>query len=527
VISAFSGFVVQGNLVVGVVVFLIITVVQFVVIAKGAERVAEVSARFSLDALPGKQMAIDADLRSGIIGPADAGARRFDLQTESRLYGSLDGAMRFVKGDAVAGLLITSVNIIAGTIVGMTFHNLGALEAAGQFAFYSIGDGLVSQIPALLIAVAAGIAVTRVSSQNHSFVGREMIAQLTSEPQAVMLTGTVLALIGIVPGMPKIAFFLSSAILIVLAFKLKKLNEKGPTALENVVFSPQVFSGLSFQFSREGINTLRQENKLDALVQKIRQQVFQETGVLVPNPQILSDTISSGLVAEIEIAGCRPCGLASLSESETCLSSEVANKFEVYLRSNLSKLIDDNATRMLFDVHSTVSESMVNSLVPEQVSVTTVTRLLRELVDEEVSIRNLQCILQAMSEYCYLSNGKVAEGASMPSLVEWVRQSLKAEICKDLDPSLATAYFSEGLEQSFERIGSSSGPEYKRLQGRFLEELKRLEESSVKTVLCSTKLRTWLALTFSMVCPNLRFVSFDELLPELEFNNLQEVQIAV
>jgi len=207
VISAFSGFVVQGNLVVGVVIFLIITVVQFIVIAKGSERVAEVSARFSLDALPGKQMAIDADLRSGIISPAEAGLKRSELQTESRLYGSLDGAMRFIKGDAVAGLLITTVNILAGILVGVSAHNLGVLEAAGRFAFYSIGDGLVSQIPALLISVAAGIAVTRVSSQSRSFVGREMLAQLTREPQAVIITAMMLALIGLVPGMPKLSFF--------------------------------------------------------------------------------------------------------------------------------------------------------------------------------------------------------------------------------------------------------------------------------------------------------------------------------
>jgi len=532
VISAFSGFVVQGNLVVGVVIFLIITAVQFIVIAKGAERVAEVSARFSLDALPGKQMAIDADLRSGVLSPVEAGIRRGELQTESRLYGSLDGAMRFVKGDAVAGLLITTVNIIAGIIVGVSAHNLGVLESAERFAFYSIGDGLVSQIPALLISVAAGIAVTRVSGQTHSFVGREMLSQLTREPQAVIVTGMVLALIGIVPGMPKMSFFFASGVLVVFGLRLRKLGELNSSKVECSIFSPQVVSGLGFKISCEGLDSLRKENQADSLIQGMRQRVFEETGVLVPNPQILSEKLDNELVAEIAIAGCAPLSLTKSDDYKDGFSQWLAVQCEDYLRENLPALIDDNSTRMLFDIHATVSESMVNSLVPEQISVTSLTRLLRELVTEGVSIRNLQCILQAVSEYSYLSGGATGQNTAMPkyeipSLVEWVRCSLKAEICSGLDESWGAAYFSKALEDRFDSLATVPDSQLEGIQGWMLSELKSLEESRVKVILCSSKLRTWLAVTFGTIFPELRFVSFEELLPEFRFKKMHEVQFGV
>jgi len=526
VISAFSGFVVQGNLIVGVVIFLIITVVQFIVIAKGSERVAEVSARFSLDALPGKQMAIDADLRSGIISPVEAGLKRGELQTESRLYGSLDGAMRFIKGDAVAGLLITTVNILAGILVGISAHNLGVLEAAERFAFYSIGDGLVSQIPALLISVAAGIAVTRVSSQSRSFVGREMLAQMTREPQAVIITAIMLALIGLVPGMPKLSFFLVSGLLLVFGFRLRAKGEISRSKVECSVFSPQVVSGLSFKIGATGVAAIRNESVIDNLIQGMRQRLFQETGVLVPNPQILAEKLEENSIAEIAVAGCSPVSLRRLEDNEINFSQFLAMQCEEYLRKNISALVDDNSTRMLFDVHATVSESMVNSLVPEQISVTSLTRLLRDLVSEGVSIRNLQCILQAVSEYCFLSSGE-GRSDSIPGLVEWVRCSLKSEICRGLDQSWDAACFPSAFEEYFECPDSLDSKQLAGIQASILAEFKTLEQSEVKVILSSGKLRTWMSSSFRDIFPNLRFVSFEELLPEFRFNNIHEVQLGV
>ena len=207
VVAAFGSYVVRGNLVVGVVVFAIVTLIQFIVIAKGAERVAEVAARFTLDAMPGKQMSIDADVRAGVLSMADARERRAALHQESKLFGALDGAMKFVKGDAIAGLLITLINITAGLTIGVLQLDLSLPEAFERFVIFTIGDGLTSQIPALFVAVAAGIAVTRVGSSNErSFVGREMLAQLGREPQAMVTTGGVLSVLSLVPGLPMLPF---------------------------------------------------------------------------------------------------------------------------------------------------------------------------------------------------------------------------------------------------------------------------------------------------------------------------------
>ena len=206
IISAFGRLVVGGSLVVGIVVFLIITVVQFIVIAKGAERVAEVGARFTLDALPGKQMSIDADVRAGLITQAEAVARRSTLIRESQFYGAMDGAMKFVKGDAIAGFVIVLVNLLGGISIGTLVMNLSFGAAIQKFAILSIGDGLVTQIPALFLSIAAGIAITRNESDDSAHLGEQIGTQLGSQPRALMLGAGVMALFAFVPGFPTFAF---------------------------------------------------------------------------------------------------------------------------------------------------------------------------------------------------------------------------------------------------------------------------------------------------------------------------------
>ena len=214
VIESFGQLVVGGNLVVGIVVFLIVTIVQFIVITKGSERVAEVGARFTLDAMPGKQMSIDADLKSGILKPSEARAKRNLLAMESQLHGGMDGAMKFVKGDSIAGLVITVVNIVAGVIVGITYHEMTAAEAANRFAVLSIGDAMVSQIPSLLICVAAGIMITRVADeQNHdasNSVGQEIMNQLGGNASALYMAGALLLGFALIPGFPWMQFLVLS-----------------------------------------------------------------------------------------------------------------------------------------------------------------------------------------------------------------------------------------------------------------------------------------------------------------------------
>ncbi|WP_067584804.1 type III secretion system export apparatus subunit SctV [Endozoicomonas ascidiicola] len=232
IVYTFGSFVAGGDLVVGVVLFLIITIVQFLVITKGSERVAEVSARFSLDGMPGKQMSIDADLRAGAIEMEEAQKRRELVTKESQLFGSMDGAMKFVKGDAIAGLIIIFVNITAGVAIG-TSNGMSSGEALQLYAILTIGDGLISQIPALLISITAGIIVTRVSNEEAKDLGNEIGAQLTDKPKALMVGGTLLLGFGIVPGFPTLTFLILAALIGGGGFYLFKKAEKKRTSEED------------------------------------------------------------------------------------------------------------------------------------------------------------------------------------------------------------------------------------------------------------------------------------------------------
>ena len=214
VIEAFGKFVVRGNFVVGAVIFLILTIIQFLVVAKGSERVAEVAARFTLDAMPGKQMSIDADLRAGAFDLDEAKRRRGDLNRESHLFGSMDGAMKFVKGDAIAGLIITVINIVAGAIIGATMMGFTIAEAIQRYGILTIGDGLVSQIPALLGSMTAGLIVTRVASEEENTnLGQDIATQVLAQPKAFAISAGLLCGIGLVPGLPTTPFFIMAAVL--------------------------------------------------------------------------------------------------------------------------------------------------------------------------------------------------------------------------------------------------------------------------------------------------------------------------
>lgn len=221
IIQAFGTFVVGGNYVVGGIVFLIITLVQFLVITKGAERVAEVAARFTLDAMPGKQMSIDADMRAGIIDQDQARQRRLDIQKESQLYGAMDGAMKFVKGDAIAGIVITIINIVGGLIIGMAMRGMEAAAAAQTYSLLSIGDGLVSQIPALLISITAGIVTTRVTSdKGDSNLGADISMQLLNQPKALLIASAIIVGMGLIPGFPTVPFLVIAVMTAAIGYAL-------------------------------------------------------------------------------------------------------------------------------------------------------------------------------------------------------------------------------------------------------------------------------------------------------------------
>ncbi|HEY0712832.1 MAG TPA: flagellar biosynthesis protein FlhA, partial [Polyangia bacterium] len=231
VIEAFGNFVVSGNLVVGAVIFFILTMIQFIVIAKGSERVAEVGARFTLDAMPGKQMSIDAELRAGHIDHAQARRRRSALARESQFFGSMDGAMKFVKGDAIAGIIVLVTNIVGGLIIGIVQRGMDAGTAARTYTVLTIGEGLVAQIPALIISTAAGVIVTRVASEEEGTnLGAEIFEQLTGQPKALAIAAGLLLLLAIVPGFPAVPFLVLAGALGFVALRLMKTAKAGAVA---------------------------------------------------------------------------------------------------------------------------------------------------------------------------------------------------------------------------------------------------------------------------------------------------------
>jgi type III secretion protein V len=226
IIYTFGNFVVAGNFIVGVVIFLIILLVQFIVITKGAERVAEVAARFTLDAMPGKQMSIDADLRAGNMTVKDAQTRRGVIEKESQLFGAMDGAMKFVKGDAISSLIITAINIIAGIAIGVAQRGMPIEKAVTTYSILTIGDGLISQIPALLISICAAMIITRASSEESGGLGGDIVEQIFAAPKALIIGGIVVFIMGLIPGFPKFQFFILAAIILALGYALQRTAQK-------------------------------------------------------------------------------------------------------------------------------------------------------------------------------------------------------------------------------------------------------------------------------------------------------------
>ena len=311
VISAFGNFVVMGNFVVGGILFLIITLINFIVIAKGAERVSEVAARFTLDAMPGKQMSIDADLRAGIINMEQAVERRSIIQRESQMYGAMDGAMKFVKGDAIAGIVITIINVIGGFIIGIVQRDMNFMEAIRTYSILTIGDGLTQQIPALLISVAAGIVVTRVTSESDSsHLGQDIVSQITAYPKALVIAAVLLIILAAIPGLPAVPFILLAGIVGGLAFLLvqgkkqvvrdieeapkeeviKKAVQKHGENLPFIMPSP-----ISLEVGSSIIPFVDDKQDggrfINELIPLLRHGLYYELGVIFPGIQVRGQTV--------------------------------------------------------------------------------------------------------------------------------------------------------------------------------------------------------------------------------------------
>ncbi len=459
VIEAFGHFLVGGNFAVGIVVFIILVIINFIVITKGAGRIAEVGARFTLDAMPGKQMAIDADLNAGLIGEEDARRRRSEVAQEAEFYGSMDGASKFVRGDAVAGLLIMVINVIGGLIVGVAQHGLSFGEAGRVYTLLTIGDGLVAQIPALVISTAAGVVVSRVATDED--VGQQMMGQLFSNPNVMFITAGILGLMGLIPNMPHFAFLLLAAILAGGGWLLRKkqVQEEAEKAQEPIKQQAVVEAaaaeaswddvalvdplGLEVGYRLITLVDHAQNGELLHRIRSLRKKFAQDVGFLPPVVHIrdnleLKPNEYRILLSGVEVGR----GIAMVDQWMAINPGEVAMNLpgnvttdpafglpavwiDVSLREQAqiagytvvdagtviathlnhlmhrhgASLLGRQEVQQLLDHVGKEAPKLVEDLVPKTVSLTLVQKLLRGLLDEEVPIRDMRTIIETIAEH--------------------------------------------------------------------------------------------------------------------------------
>ncbi|AOY68098.1 FHIPEP family type III secretion protein [Xanthomonas euvesicatoria pv. euvesicatoria] len=467
IIESFGELVVGGNLVVGLVVFLIITTVQFIVIAKGSERVAEVGARFTLDAMPGKQMSIDADLRGGNLTADEARRKRARLAMESQLHGGMDGAMKFVKGDAIAGLVITMVNILAGIVVGVTYHGMTAGDAANRFAILSVGDAMVSQIASLLISVAAGVMITRVANENEtrlSSLGLDIGRQLTSNARALMAASVLLACFAFVPGFPAVLFLLLAAAVGAGGYtiwrkqrdisgtdqrKLPSASRKGakgeaPHIRKN---APDFASPLSMRLSPQ-LAALLDPARLDQAIESERRQLVELLGLPFPGIAIWQTESLQGMQYEVLIHDVPEtrAELENTDDMQAALARQAISP--LHARAHLFVGIQETQwmlEQVAVDYPGLVAE--VNKAMPAQ----RIADVLRRLLEERIPVRNIKSILESLvvwgpkekdllmlTEYVrcdlgrYLAHTATAGTGQLPAVMldhaveQLIRQSIRA-----------------------------------------------------------------------------------------------------
>ncbi len=473
VIESFGHFVVGDNFAVGVVVFAIMVIINFVVITKGAGRIAEVSARFTLDAMPGKQMAIDADLNAGLIGEEEARRRRSEIAQEADFYGSMDGASKFVRGDAIAGIIIVLINIIGGLAIGVLQHGMEFSAAAKTYTLLSIGDGLVAQIPALVISTAAGLVVTRVGSDQN--MSQQMASQLFARPQAMAITAGIIGLLGLVPGMPHFAFLLLAAALGYAAHRMSKSGAPAPageriqaaatSATEAVEVGwndvqPVDVLGLEVGYRLVPLVDRAQDGELLKRIKAIRRKFAQEIGFLPPsihirdnlelrpggyrvllkgveiayhdahpgmflaiNPGRVTQTVSGitttdpafGLPAVWIDAQSRDAAQAA-GYTVVDASTVIATHISQLLHAHASELLGRGELQHLLDHVSKDSPKLVDDLVPKLLPMSVVQRVLQNLLDEQVHIRDMRSILEVLAA----QGGRTQDAAELTAEVRIV-----------------------------------------------------------------------------------------------------------
>jgi len=455
VIEAFGHFLVGNNYVVGIIVFVVLVIINFVVITKGAGRIAEVAARFTLDAMPGKQMAIDADLNAGLIGEADARRRRSEVAKEAEFYGAMDGASKFVRGDAIAGIIIVLINIVGGLTVGMTQHGLDIATAAQNYTLLTVGDGLVAQVPALVISTAAGILVTRVSAEQD--LNQQLLDQLGGRPQVLYIVASIIGFLGLIPGMPHFAFLLIAAAVAGLAYWIEQrarapqpveapLPEVKPPEPQEVSWQDVVpidALGLEVGYRLIPLVDRAQDGELLRRIRGLRKKFASDMGFLVPavhirdnlelRPNAYRITLKGveagsgevfpgmymainpgrvlgplqgqttrdpafGLPAVWIEAGARENAQA-MGYTVVDASTVVATHLSSVIQAHAAELLGREETQALLDHLAKDAPKLVEDVVPKLVAMSVVQKVLQNLLAEGVHIRDMRTILESLAEH--------------------------------------------------------------------------------------------------------------------------------
>jgi flagellar biosynthesis protein FlhA len=468
VVEAFGHFLIGGNYTVGIVVFIILTIINFSVVTKGAGRIAEVGARFALDAMPGKQMAIDADLNAGLIGEAEARKRRQEVAQEAEFYGAMDGASKYVKGDAVAGIMITVINVVAGLIVGVVMHDLAVGEATRIYTLLAIGDGLVAQIPSLIISIAAGMVVSRVA--NDEDVSSQLTNQLMARPESMYITAAIIGGLGMIPGMPNLVFLLLAGSLAGAGYLIAKRRKEAPAKEEAAAAAaadataasrapaeseeatwqdvmPVDTLGLEVGYRLIPLVDKNQGGELLKRIKGIRKKFAQEVGFLAPpvhirdnlelkpsayritlkgvevgsgealngqflaiNPGMASGTLPGlvttdpafGLPATWIEAGLRD-EAQSMGYTVVDAGTVVATHLNHLITMHASELLGRMEVQALLDHLGKETPKLVEDLVPKVVSLSTLQKVLQNLLVEGVHIRDMRSIIEALSEHANMT----------------------------------------------------------------------------------------------------------------------------
>ncbi len=599
IIMAFGEFVVGGNFVVGGVIFLIITIVQFIVVTKGAERVAEVAARFTLDAMPGKQMSIDADMRSGVIDANKARELRLALQKESQLYGAMDGAMKFVKGDVIAGIVIAIINIVGGLIIGIFMHDMSALQAAKTYTLLSIGGGLVSQIPSLIIALTAGMVTTRVSSEKaNTNLGKDISNQLLSHPKGLILAALVIFGMAWLKGFPSFLFVTLSVIIgtigTIYALKEKRLLAKatagGPISIETDVDGHTIIRGSKDEYTLtlpvilevgKNLSYLIKQEKggsafIEEMIPKMRHALYQDLGVRFPGVHVRTDSPSlavdeySIFLNEVPIMRGKVLnGFLLTNETEATLkrynlpftsSKNVIGEASLWVDSKYTEVLEKARIKywtpldvMILHVSHFYKQfasefigiqelrailEFVEKSFPDLIKEVTrlvplqkLTDIFKRLVQEQISIKDLRTILEALSEWAQTEKDTVL-------LTEYVRSSLKRYISYkySLGQTILSVYLIDPEIEDMVRgaIKQTSGGSYLALNPDSVQLILHAMRNIIVSVppggqppvmLTAIDVRRFVRKLIEGEFPNLPVVSYQEIVPEIRIQPLGRIQL--